>query len=131
MSYVLHAIFETSMECMCGVISGCISLGLRGSAPNSNVWRGSSPCPPTSSRSAGGVSWMYYNPTQFRPHFCRGDSGHKESACNAGFDSWLRKIPWRRKWQPHPIFFPGKSYGQRSLVSYSPRGCKESDMTEK
>ena len=32
---------------------------------------------------------------------------------------WVRKIPWRRKWQPTPVFFPGKSYGQRSLVDYS------------
>ena len=37
---------------------------------------------------------------------------------------------WRRKWQPTPIFLPGKSHGQRSLVGYSPWGCKESDMTE-
>ena len=38
--------------------------------------------------------------------------------------------PWRRKWQPAPVFLPGKSHGQRSLVGYSPRGRKESDMTE-
>ena len=37
---------------------------------------------------------------------------------------------WRRKWQPTPVFLPGKSHGQRSLVGYSPQGCKESDMTE-
>ena len=34
-----------------------------------------------------------------------------------------------RKWQPGPVFLPGKCYGQRSLVGYSPRGCKESDVT--
>ena len=39
-------------------------------------------------------------------------------------------IPWRRKWQPTPVSLPGKSYGQRSLVGYGPRGCKESDTTE-
>ena len=43
-------------------------------------------------------------------------------------------MDWRRKWEPIPVFFPGKSHGQRSLVSYSPEGCKESeqlnDMTE-
>ena len=38
--------------------------------------------------------------------------------------------PLRRKWQPSSIFLPGKSHGQRSLVSYSPWGCKELDMTE-
>ena len=36
------------------------------------------------------------------------------------FDSWVRKIPWRRKWQPTPIFLPGKSHGQRNLGGYSP-----------
>ena len=38
---------------------------------------------------------------------------------------------WRRKWQPTPVFLPGESHGQRSLVGYSPWGCKESDMTER
>ena len=38
--------------------------------------------------------------------------------------------PWRRKWQPTPVFLPGESHGWRSLVGYSPRGCKESDTTE-
>ena len=42
------------------------------------------------------------------------------------FDSWIRKIPCRKKWQPIPIFLPEKSHGQRSLSSYSPRGIKES-----
>ena len=37
---------------------------------------------------------------------------------------------WRRKWQPTPVFLPGESHGQRSLVSYSPWDHKESDMTE-
>ena len=45
------------------------------------------------------------------------------------FDLWVGKIPWRRKWQPTPVFLPGKSHGQRSLSGYSPWGCKESDMT--
>ena len=37
-----------------------------------------------------------------------------------GFDPWIRKIPWRRKWQPTPVFLPGKSCGQRSQAGYSP-----------
>ena len=41
------------------------------------------------------------------------------------------KIPWRRKWQPTPVFLPGKSHGQRSLVGYSPWHRKESDMTKR
>ena len=40
------------------------------------------------------------------------------------------RFPWRRAWQPTPVFLPGKFHGQRSLVGYSPWGCKESDMTE-
>ena len=40
---------------------------------------------------------------------------------------WVRKTPWRRKWQPTPVFVPGKSNGQRSLVGYSPWGHKELD----
>ena len=60
----------------------------------------------------------------------------KENACQCRrhrrlkFDSWEGKIPWSRKWQPTPVFLPGKSYGQRSLVDCSAWGCKESDTTE-
>ena len=38
------------------------------------------------------------------------------------FSHWVRKIPWRGKWQPTPVFLPGKFHGQRSLVGYSPWG---------
>ena len=47
----------------------------------------------------------------------------KGSACQwrwHGFDTWIRKITWRRKWQPIPTFLPRKPHGQRSLVGYSP-----------
>ena len=47
------------------------------------------------------------------------------------FDPWVGKIPWRREWLPTPVFLPGESHGQRSLVDYSPWNCTESDMTEK
>ena len=40
------------------------------------------------------------------------------------------QLPWRRKWQPTPVFMPGKAYGPRSLMGYSPWGCKESNTTE-
>ena len=46
------------------------------------------------------------------------------------FYPWVGKIPWRRKWQPTPVFFPGKSHRQRNLVDYSLWGCKESDTTK-
>ena len=47
-----------------------------------------------------------------------------------GFDPWVRKISWNRKWQPTPVFLPGRFRGQRCLTGYSPWGGKESDMTE-
>ena len=47
-----------------------------------------------------------------------------------GFDPWVRKIPWRREWQPIPVFLPKKSCGQRNLAGYSPWDLKESDTTE-
>ena len=56
-----------------------------------------------------------------------------ESACSAedpGFNPSVRKIPWRRKWQPTPVFWPGESHGWRSLAGYSPWGSKESNTTE-
>ena len=43
---------------------------------------------------------------------------------------WVRKIHWGRDWQPTPVFLPGESHGQRSLVGYTPWGRKESDTTE-
>ena len=46
------------------------------------------------------------------------------------FNPWVRKIPWRREWQPTLVFLLGEFHGQRSLVGYSPCGHKESDMTE-
>ena len=64
-----------------------------------------------------------------------GGASGKEHSCQCrrskkcGFDPWVRKIPWRRKWQPTPVFLPEESHGQRSLVR-SPWGCKELDMTE-
>ena len=67
--------------------------------------------------------------------FPGGTSG-KELACQCRrgkthrFDSWVGKIPWRRRWQPAPVFLSGKSHGWRSLVGCSPWGRWESDMTE-
>ena len=52
-----------------------------------------------------------------------GGSSREESACNAcGFNPQVRKMPWRRKWQLIPVFLPGESHGQRSLVGYSSWG---------
>ena len=66
-----------------------------------------------------------------------GSASGKELICQCrrrkrpGFDPWVRKIPWRRKQQPTPVFLPGKSHGQRSLEGSSPWGHKELDMTER
>ena len=51
---------------------------------------------------------------------------------NAAIDSWVGKIPWRRAWQPTPVFLPGESYEQRSLFigRLQSTGHKESDTTE-
>ena len=62
-----------------------------------------------------------------------GESG-KESACQwrrfrrSEFHPWVKKIPWRRKWQPTPVFWHEKSYRQRTV--HNPWGHKESDTTE-
>ena len=60
-------------------------------------------------------------------------SADKESTCNAGdtgdmgLDSWVRKILWRKAWQPIPAFLLGESHEQRSLAGYNPKGLKELD----
>ena len=63
-------------------------------------------------------------------------SDGQESACQwrrcrrRGFGPWVGKIPWRRAWQPTPVFLPGEYHRQRSLAGYNPQDHKESDMTE-
>ena len=60
----------------------------------------------------------------------------KESTCQCRrhkrcrFDPWVRKIPWKRAWQPTLVFLLEESHGLRSLVGYSPWGHKEKDTTE-
>ena len=64
------------------------------------------------------------------PWWFRGQSLYLQCR-RPGFHLWVKKIPWRRNWQPTSVFLPGESHGQRSLVGYSPRGRKESDMIER
>ena len=63
-----------------------------------------------------------------------GDSDGKESACNArgpAFDPWVGKIPWRREWQPTPVFLPGEFRGQEGPNKQcSSWGCRELNTTE-
>ena len=81
----------------------------------------------------GGRTIIWSLPLLFR---LPGGISGKEPLCQCrrrkrcGFDLLVGKIPWRRAWQPTPVFLPGESHGQRSLVCYSPKeGPKESDMT--
>ena len=46
------------------------------------------------------------------------------------FSPWVGKIPWSRQWQRTPVLFPGKFQGQKSLLGFSPWGCKDLDTTE-
>ena len=54
------------------------------------------------------------------------DTSSKEPPCQCkrhkrcGFDPWVGKIPWRRAWQPNPVFLPGESHGERNLAGYDP-----------
>ena len=62
-----------------------------------------------------------------------GGSEGKESACQCRrtrFDSRVRGVPWRRKWQPTPVYFLGKLHGQEEPGGLESMGCKELDMTE-
>ena len=60
----------------------------------------------------------------------------KNPSANAGglkrheFNLWVGKIPWRRAWQPTPVFLPGESHEQRNLVGSRPWGCKELGTAE-
>ena len=56
---------------------------------------------------------------------------HLPACRRLGFDPWVRKIPWRRKWHPTAVFLPGKSHGQKSLLGYSPWGHKEYKHTHR
>ena len=65
-----------------------------------------------------------------------GGTSGKEPSCQCRrhrkcrFNPWVRNIPWRRAWQPTPVFLSGESHGQRSLAGYSPYGCKELNFIE-
>ena len=63
--------------------------------------------------------------------FCTGFPGgsmiKNSTACRRhGFNPWVRDIPWKRKWQPTPVFLPGKSHGQSSLAGYWAHGVAKS-----
>ena len=78
------------------------------------------------------IIWRQPDRKMGLPRLCSG----KESACQRrrcrrpGFDIWVGKIPWRRKWQLTSVFLPRKSHGQKSVAGYSPWGRKVSDTTK-
>ena len=57
-------------------------------------------------------------------------SAEAEDAGRLRFSPQVGKMPWRRTWQPTPVFLPGESHGQGSLAGYSPGGQKQSDTIE-
>ena len=63
-----------------------------------------------------------------------GGASGKEPSCQwkrhrrHGFDPWVGTIPWRRAWQPTPVFLSGESHGRRILAGYSPRGLQKSGI---
>ena len=73
------------------------------------------------------------NPLQYfeLPRWLNGKESTYRSCRRHRFNPWVRKIPWRQKWRPIPVFLPGKSHGQRILASNSPWDRRESDTTER
>ena len=73
---------------------------------------------------------IYYFPV-LKAGFSGGAHSGKESTCRyrrrkrSEFDPWVRQISWRRKGKPIPIFLPGGSHGQRSLVDHNPCSCRD------
>ena len=112
---VLYTSHSNLKVCVWGVYeNGCCVLSM---GPESNPDGTSSPCslPFRASQMAQVVRNMHEEYRRLR---------------RCGFHPWGRKIAWRRKWQPIPVFLPGKFHRQRNLEGYSPWGCKESDMIE-
>ena len=71
---------------------------------------------------------MGYHPAGL-PWWLSGKESHLQCR-RPRFDPWVKKIPWRRKWQPTPVVLPGEFHGLTSLIGYSPWDHKELDMTE-
>ena len=78
----------------------------------------------------------WFSCTYIYKGFPGGTVAKKKSTCQCrryqrlGFVPWVRKIPWRRRWQPSPVFLPGEFHGQKILAGYSPWGRKELNIAE-
>ena len=80
----------------------------------------------------GPPTWFFWLRAMLIRGLSWGLSG-KEPVCRCRrhrFDLWIRKVAWKRAWQLTPVFLPGESHGQRSLLGYSSWSYKESDITE-
>ena len=78
----------------------------------------------------GLISKMYKEPYSFTASLMAQTAKNPPVCRRPSFSSWVGKFPWRLEWLPTPVFLPGKSHEQRSLVGYSAWDCKESDLTE-
>ena len=125
----------------CSVVSNSVTPFFK-----QEYWNGL-PCPPPGDLLNPGIEsrslhcrWILYHLSHhFRGYlnsdFLGGASG-KEPICQhrryhrCGFNPWVRKISWKRKWQLIPVFLLEESHGHRILAGYSPRGRNQSDTTE-
>ena len=103
---------------------------LTGDLPNPGIeprspalWAGSFPLAPPVSWAL--TVWVHFHFSLPLPPsgFPAGSDGKASAWCGRpGFDPWVGKIPWGRKWQPIPVLLPGKFHGRRRMIGYSPRG---------
>ena len=87
---------------------------------------------PPSNRNKSFIKFLHIHVSSYMYilDFPDGTNSKEPPPANTGFDPWVRKIIWRRAWQPTPVLLRGEFHGQRSWVGYSPQGCKELDTTE-
>ena len=74
------------------------------------------------------LHYLYHCIIFMPPRWCFG----KESACQCRrcrFNPWVRRKPWRREWQPTPVFLPGESHGERSLAGATVHGGRKGSDT--
>ena len=108
----------------CNIFSGFLKFQIR-----IRSWMSQRLCLQSLTRSSCPLFYFKGNQSRGEWSFPSGTSG-KESPCQCrrhkrvGLYPWVGKIPWRRKWQPTPVFLPKETLGQKSLVSYSPQGDK-------
>ena len=97
-------------------------------------WPGMEPVPPAPegevlNTGPPGTSRFGFLQSKFKLNYSGSVVNNPPASRRCRFNPWVGKIPWRRKWQPTPVFLPRKSHGERSLVGSNPWDHKESDMT--